>query len=88
MYNEYPREDGAPKSVLREGMGQGISLRETPYGLAFGHGGNNGDFKCYFEIFDELKMGFVVFTNSSNGDFLHEDLAAFLVEGKADKKVE
>jgi hypothetical protein len=46
-----------------------------------GHGGNNGDFKCLFEVYQELNMGYVVFTNSSMGDQLTADLAEFLVEG-------
>ena len=63
-------------------MGIGISLRETAYGKVFGHGGNNGDFKCLFEVYEDLGMGFIVFTNSNTGDELNDDLAQILIEGK------
>jgi hypothetical protein len=64
------------------GFGLGIALRESPYGLVFGHGGNNGDFRCTFEVYDELRSGFIVFTNADTGGPLLFDLAQFLVEGK------
>ena len=66
----------------KAGFGLGIALRESPYGLAFGHGGNNGDFRCQFEVYDDLKMGYIVFTNSSTGGPLVYDIFRFLVEGK------
>lgn len=66
----------------REGAGLGVHVRESPFGNVIGHGGNNGDFKCLFEVYQELDMGYVVFTNSSMGDQLASDLSLFLVEGK------
>ena len=65
-----------------EGAGLGLHVRESPYGNVIGHGGNNGDFKCLFEVYQELDMGYVVFTNSSMGDQLAADLSLFLVEGR------
>ncbi|MGI9541824.1 MAG: serine hydrolase domain-containing protein, partial [Cyclobacteriaceae bacterium] len=82
LLTEYPVEEGETKPELPEGMGLGIAIRESPFGQVFGHGGNNGDFKCHFEIYKDLKMGYVVFTNSSWGDQLNKDLPQFLVEGK------
>ncbi len=64
-----------------EGAGLGMHVRESPNGVVLGHGGNNGDFKCLFEVYQDLDMGYVVFTNSSRGDQLAGDLAKFLVEG-------
>lgn len=84
IYSEFPLEESEPRPAFPEGMGLGIAIRDTPYGIAFSHGGNNGDFKCYFEVFDKLKMGYIIFTNSNRGDLLHSDLAALLVEGKKD----
>ncbi|WP_264758367.1 serine hydrolase domain-containing protein [Neolewinella persica] len=66
----------------KAGFGLGIALRDSPYGLVFGHGGNNGDFRCQFEVYDELKMGYIIFTNSSTGGPLNFDLFRFLVEGE------
>ena len=65
-----------------EGAGLGLHVRESPYGNVIGHGGNNGDFKCLFEVYQELDMGYVVFTNSNMGDQLASDLSLFLVEGR------
>ena len=67
----------------REGAGLGLHVRESNYGNVIGHGGNNGDFKCLFEVYQELNMGYVVFTNSDMGDALAYDLADLLVEGEA-----
>ena len=67
----------------QEGAGLGVHVRKSPNGNVIGHGGNNGDFKCLFEVYQDLDMGYVVFTNSSMGDQLAGDLATFLVEGNA-----
>ena len=74
------RETDHPK----EGMGLGIALSESEFGKMFYHSGNNGDFKCLFRMYKDLDMGFVVFTNSNTGNFLADDLALFLIEGKKD----
>ena len=66
----------------REGAGLGVHVRESPFGNVIGHGGNNGDFKCLFEVYQDLDAGYVVFTNSSMGDQLAGDLSRFLVEGR------
>ena len=63
-------------------MGMSLEIRETPYGKSFGHGGNNGDFKCKFEVYKDLKMGYAIFTNSNTSDHLLENLRKLLVEGK------
>lgn len=63
-------------------MGMSLEIRETPFGKSFGHGGNNGDFKCKFEVYKDLKMGYVLFTNSNTSDYLLEAMRMFLVEGK------
>ena len=81
IQSEYP-EDWHINKDRKEGMGLGISLRETAYGRVFGHGGNNGDFKCLFEVYEDLGMGFIVFTNSNTGDEFNDDLAQILIEGK------
>jgi CubicO group peptidase (beta-lactamase class C family) len=64
-------------------FGLGVVIDETPFGLAFGHGGNNGDFKCEFKIYEDLEMGFVIFTNGSTGDQLSSQaMEQFLITGK------
>jgi hypothetical protein len=51
-------------------------------GKSFGHGGNYGDFKCKFAVYKDLKMGYVIFTNSNTSDHLLGAIRMFLVEGK------
>jgi len=81
IHTEVPKEDWDNQNI-REGAGLGIFIRESNYGNTFGHGGSNGDFKCLFEVYPDLNMGYVVFTNSDTGDVLAGDLAELLVEGK------
>ena len=66
----------------KESFGLGIVTAETPYGKMYGHGGNNGDFRCQFEVFDEGKIGYALFTNGSNGHLLVRALREFLITGK------
>ncbi|MEX0315567.1 MAG: serine hydrolase [Allomuricauda sp.] len=71
-----------------EGAGLGIFIRKTDYGDTFYHGGNNGDFKCQFEIYDKLKMGYIIYTNSDTGSELTIDAWEIFVEGKKKKNKE
>ena len=57
-----------------------LEIRETPFGKSFGHG---GDFKCKFEVYKDLKMGYVIFTSFNTSDPLLEAMRQFLVEGKS-----
>lgn len=75
----YPPDWNKPKNAY---MGMSLEVRETAYGKSFGHGGNNGDFKCHFEVYKDKGMGYVVFTNSNTADPLLQNLRKFLVEGK------
>lgn len=81
-HSDYPYDDNHPKPTIPTYMGMSLEIRETPYGKSFGHGGNNGDFKCKFEVYKDLKMGYVMFTNSSTSDVLLDNLRKFLIEGK------
>jgi CubicO group peptidase (beta-lactamase class C family) len=81
--SEYPLDPGEEKPPVPTYMGVSLEIRETPLGLSFGHGGNNGDFKCRFEVYKDLKMGYAVFTNSNTSDaLLYSALNQFLIEGK------
>jgi CubicO group peptidase (beta-lactamase class C family) len=81
-HSQYNYEPGDEKPKYKEYMGESLAIRESPFGLVFGHGGNNGDFRCTFEVYKDLKMGYALFTNSSTAYPLIEKLGAFLVEGK------
>jgi len=61
--------------------GLGFHMTKSPFGLAYGHGGNNGNFTCLFELYPEHQMGFVVFTNADTGYLLVNALREYLVIG-------
>lgn len=79
---EYEFEPGDKIPKYPTYMGMSLEVRETPFGKSFGHGGNNGDFKCTFRVYKDLKMGYALFTNSNTSDALLEAIGQFLVEGK------
>ena len=81
-HSDYPWDVDHPQPKIPTYMGMSLEIRETPNGKSFGHGGNNGDFKCKFEVYKDLKMGYVMFTNSSTSDALLENLRKFLIDGK------
>ena len=64
-------------------FGLGVQIEKTPFGYTFGHGGNNGDFKCEFKVYEDLQKGFVIFTNSNTGgELAYKALEQFLITGK------
>ncbi|MEL6824015.1 MAG: serine hydrolase domain-containing protein, partial [Calditrichota bacterium] len=52
----------------------GFFVRDTPFGKAIGHGGNNGDFQADFLLYTEKNMGYVVFVNDNTGHKLAHQL--------------
>ncbi len=64
--------------------GLGFHMMNSPFGLAYGHGGNNGNFTCLFELYPDHQMGFVVFTNADTGSLLVNTLRDYLVIGAPD----
>jgi CubicO group peptidase (beta-lactamase class C family) len=82
QHAEYKYDPDDDKPTVPTYMGMSLEIRETPFGKSFGHGGNNGDFKCIFEVYKDTKMGYVLFTNSNTSDPLLMNLRKFLVEGK------
>ena len=84
-HSDYNYDPGEKKPEFPAYMGMSLEIRETPFGKSFGHGGNNGDFKCKFEVYKDLKMGYAVFTNSNTSDVFLEAIRQFLVEGKQEQ---
>lgn len=80
-HSDYNYDPGEEKPVSPAYMGMSLGIRETPYGISFGHGGNNGDFKCKFEVYKDKGMGYVIFTNSNTSDALLNAINKLLVEG-------
>lgn len=64
----------------------GFDMTNSPFGLAYGHGGNNGDFTCLYQIYQDHDLGFVIFTNSSNGTAMYKQMQQYLIYGKAFNK--
>ena len=60
-------------------FGLGFQLRESPFGMTFGHGGSNHSNESLLEIYPEQRSGFVVLTNSDAGTRLYQELRRFLV---------
>ena len=81
-HSEFTYDPGDEKPKYPTYMGESLEIRETPWGKSFGHGGNNGDFKCKSEVYMGSKMGYVIFTNSNTSDALLGAIRMFLIEGK------
>ena len=81
--SQFTYEEGDERPKYKEYMGESLAIRDSPFGLVFGHGGNNGDFRCAFEVYKDLKMGYVIFTNSSTAYPFLKKMKSFLVEGRA-----
>lgn len=59
---------------IRLSYGLGWGLYWTPYGKAFFKEGNDGGFRCYTVMFDGLRRGIVLMTNSANGEGIFGEL--------------
>lgn len=57
--------------------GLGIAMKPTRYGLAYLHGGNNGNFQSGCRFFKDQKNGYVFFTNCNKGADLNKRLEVF-----------
>lgn len=82
IHTEIPKGKNDKTPEIQNYFGLGIALEKTPLGTSFGHGGNNGDFKCQFKMYEDLDVGFIIFTNSDNGDRLHRAVEKYLITGK------
>lgn len=58
--------------------GLGLAIRPTKYGIAYQHGGNNGNFQSGCLFYREKKSGYVFFTNCNKGAAFNEKLQMFL----------
>ena len=72
-----------PENPYEFPYGLGVIVEDTPLGKRISHTGVNPGWRCQFALFDELKIGYVVFTNSSEGRPFAEDLERFLISGKS-----
>ncbi|MEM7054203.1 MAG: serine hydrolase [Pseudomonadota bacterium] len=78
---EVPLDESDPLQWPQR-FGLGFHMTNSPYGLVFGHGGNNGNFLAMFEIYDEHDMGYIVFANSNTGQSLINHLREYLIIGQ------
>lgn len=79
---DFKYDPGDEKPEYPAYMGMSLEIRETPFGKSFGHGGNNGDFTCHFEVYKDLKMGYAIFTNGNTSWPLLQSIRKFLIEGR------
>ena len=56
-HSDFNYDPGDEKPKYPAYMGMSLEIRETPFGKSFGHGGNNGDFKCKFEVYKDSENG-------------------------------
>ncbi|MEM7067219.1 MAG: serine hydrolase [Cyanobacteria bacterium P01_B01_bin.77] len=64
--------------------GLGWVREDSEHGLIYQHGGNNGDFTCYFELSLDEEWGYVFFTNSDKGEPIRDLLRPLLFDGVGD----
>jgi CubicO group peptidase (beta-lactamase class C family) len=81
-----PKDDSEKKEGwdVNSYRGLGFELEKSPYGLIIGHGGSTSTgYTCYFNIFQDLNLGYVIFTNSDTGGILVQSpIMEFLITGK------
>ncbi len=59
--------------------GLGVGIQELEQGKAIWHWGDNNIYRCFFIGIPEKKLGFVFFTNSSNGLSIGKRIARYLL---------
>ncbi len=74
--NDITKEEG------ETAWGLGVGIMPTPYGIAYEHGGNNGDFQSGYLYIKDEKSGYVFLTNCDKGGEFNKRLKAFLLNGK------
>lgn len=52
----------------------GLITADEPYNTTYFHGGSNDGFTCWYLMDTEKKWGYVIFTNSNNGEKLGNEL--------------
>lgn len=82
---EIPTDPEEGDSPWPQRYSLGFRLTNTPYGLAYGHDGSNGDFTCRFEIYKERDMGFIIFTNNDTGTAFYKKCRNTLLREKSIK---
>jgi len=85
---EFFRPQGAPKSAFkrwlaRRGLGHnarslGFVIRETPYGIVYGHDGNNPGYSSMIALQRDTQWGIAVLTNAHQESDFGLDIVKFL----------
>jgi CubicO group peptidase (beta-lactamase class C family) len=81
--HEFPTLGGLTTDAnrgVRLSYGLGWGLYWSPYGKVFFKEGHDGGFRNYAAIFDKLKDGIVIMTNSSNGEGIYKGLLEGLLK--------
>ncbi|MEM9527814.1 MAG: hypothetical protein AAGA31_14460, partial [Bacteroidota bacterium] len=78
--NEVPEEDQEGYPDIKEHVGLGWFVETTPYGRVIRHGGNNGDFRANFKLYDDLGLAFMITATGNSGYFLTDSIEDFLID--------
>ncbi|MGA7722071.1 MAG: serine hydrolase domain-containing protein [Ignavibacteriaceae bacterium] len=74
-----PQIEVEPKKT----MGLGIFIEDTPFGIKYSHGGNNGNqFNSNFEFYKDHGIGYVYFMNCNKGPQFTKKFDEFLANAK------
>lgn len=76
-----PTADQSYPTEWPQELSLGLFTRQTAHGRIYEHGGNNGDFHCKFGLLTESGDGYVIFTNSTNGERLVRAFELLMLEG-------
>ena len=76
-----PEEDRVYPSPWPQQLALGLFSQPADFGRIYEHGGNNGDFHCKFGIIPKRGDGYVIFTNSNNGEKLVRAFELLMLQG-------
>ena len=80
-HREVPLDEETVEREWAQSFGLGVSIRQSPWGKVVEHSGNNGDYRCLFQIYHELGIGYALFTNGDHGSHLARELRRYLITG-------
>ncbi len=76
-----PPEPSEHDLAWQMGFGQGFGLVDSPFGIGFWHGGNNGDFMSRLEAYPDEGIGLIVMANNERGWAMGEVIRRYLLGG-------
>lgn len=84
--NDVPAKYQDNYPANKEHVGLGWFIENTPYGQVIKHGGDNGDFRANFKLYDDLGLAFMITANGNTGHFLVNHIEKILIDPEVLKK--